>query len=88
MKKLLCQIGTTLSALGILMVMGALFEGTMRVSVAVPVLGLLCVVAWVLCQLPYVHIRWEGAVRPAAGAKKRTYAAQASSRAVHAGRAA
>ena len=65
MKKLLCQVGTILCGLGMLMVAGGLFEGTLRFGLAVPVLTLLGAVAWLLCQIPYLRIR---RVRPAARA--------------------
>ncbi len=89
MKKLLCQIGTTACMLAILMVAGALFEGTVHAAFALPALAVLAVAAWVLCQLPYVRIRWERAARPAVSAAKRPYAASAAvSRAARAGHAA
>lgn len=89
MKKLLCQIGTTVCMLGILMVAGAWFEGTVRAAFALPVLAVLAAAAWVLCQLPYVRIRWEHAARPAVSAQKRPYTASAAvSRAAHASHAA
>lgn len=88
MKKLLCQVGTVFSALAMLMVMGALFEGTIRAMVAVPVLVLLCTVAWVLCQLPYVHIRWEPAGKRRSFASKQRYQQTGVSRTIKAGHAA